>query len=371
MNIPESAPPVLPWRWFPLVQRPRPPAQPLASRVGELTEIAARLRYDGPVVQAAEICNKAALIASDCGLPDLARDLCWRQHETLRQAELPPQDAVELVLQPLLNLARQHIRDGHGHAACAMLETLYRAARERTDVIVDGHPVRMRTIVATPETHKAACMRLWTSLLADGTRALATAGRWQDAAARASFHRGIGARLLDGRQVRIIAFLHSGQPAEALRLTIGTVAAENWEKTVQHLLRIACLRSACRTDAMELPGMLTAILDQLESATPANAVFCVRAGIMARDLARGSVPAMFVGQLADIAANDARAAQDVLQHPALRDEVPAAAVERLRDLVTASGLGVGAIPESLHHELMRAVVRAEDSLYAPAAGDSP
>lgn len=357
--------PALPWRWFPLIQRARPPAQPLASRIGDLAETASRLSESPQAVQAAGICNNAALIASDCGLPDLVRELCWRQHEVLRRASLPPEDVVKLSLEPLLNLARQHIRDGHGDAALTMIGILYHAARERTDAVIDRQTVSMRNLTATPEARKEACTRLWAALLADGTRALAAAGRWRDAAARASSHRGIGTRLLDGRQVSIIALLHSGDAAEALGLTTGSTAAEDWEKTVQHLLRIACLRSAGHPSEAEVPRMLTAILDQLESAAPANAVFRVRAGIIARDLAHHAVPARFDRKLADIAAYDARAAQDVLACQRLRDAMPTA--RRLLKLVADSGLGAGTMPAPLYRELMTAVGLAQDCLRTPAA----
>ncbi|MCZ0981837.1 hypothetical protein O1L60_30985 [Streptomyces diastatochromogenes] len=66
---------------FPLVARPRPACPPLAERLREINELAATAERDGDLVQAAVTQNKAALIASDCGLADLARTLCWAHAE--------------------------------------------------------------------------------------------------------------------------------------------------------------------------------------------------------------------------------------------------------------------------------------------------
>ncbi|GLW11602.1 hypothetical protein Misp01_67300 [Microtetraspora sp. NBRC 13810] len=99
--------------WFPLVQRARPPGAPLEARVRELVELAAHPGAgEQGLVQAAEVCNKAALIASDCGMPGLARELCWRQYDVLDRAQPLPASAAQLFLQPVLNIPRQLIRQG-------------------------------------------------------------------------------------------------------------------------------------------------------------------------------------------------------------------------------------------------------------------
>src|SRR3954447_11179759 len=100
--------------WFPLVQRPRPPAVPRQARVRQLPELIAQ-PGDDQLTRAAEVCNKAALIASDCGLPDLARTLCWRQHEVFQAARPLTASTAKLAMQPVLNVARQLIRDGDGN----------------------------------------------------------------------------------------------------------------------------------------------------------------------------------------------------------------------------------------------------------------
>ncbi|MET9869037.1 hypothetical protein ABZZ16_23195, partial [Streptomyces sp. NPDC006386] len=70
-------------RRFPLVARPRPACPPLADRVREITDLAAAAKRDNTVNSATVALNKAALIASDCGMPDLARALCWRHAEVV------------------------------------------------------------------------------------------------------------------------------------------------------------------------------------------------------------------------------------------------------------------------------------------------
>ena len=171
--------------WFPLVPAPARPACRLRPRIAELTGLAAR-PAEGTchdrMSRAAEVLNKAALIASDCGVPALARDLCHRQHELFDQAAPLPAWAARLALQPLLNIPRQLIREGHGEDAYAMLEALYHAARERTTAVIDGLPVDLGTVTCAPDGHKTVCTLTWAALLADGTRALALAGRWGEAA---------------------------------------------------------------------------------------------------------------------------------------------------------------------------------------------
>ncbi|MFE2335217.1 hypothetical protein ACFXCN_24055, partial [Streptomyces coelicoflavus] len=74
---------------FPLVARPRPACPPLAERVREITDLAAAAERDGNVTSATVALNKAALIASDCSMPDLARTLCWRHAEAVLRAPPP------------------------------------------------------------------------------------------------------------------------------------------------------------------------------------------------------------------------------------------------------------------------------------------
>ena len=73
-------------RCLPLTGRPRPACRPLPERVAEVSGIArAACQADaGALAEASHAMNKAALIASDCGLQDLARDLCWHHINAYR-----------------------------------------------------------------------------------------------------------------------------------------------------------------------------------------------------------------------------------------------------------------------------------------------
>jgi hypothetical protein len=363
MPEPAQQPARLTWSWFPLVQRPRPPALPLKVRVDELTGLTAKMAQGGQAGLAAEICNKSALIASDCGVSELARDLCWRQHHLLTHSTPPTAQVADLAIQPLLNLARQHIRDGEPDAAYAMLQSLYHAAQEQADITIGGHRVSMSAITGGHDSHRIVCTRLWTSFIADGTRALAQAGRWRDAAEHAALHRGVGTRLLDGRQAAIIALLHEGNTAEAIRLVEDSAAEQDWERAVKRLIQAACL-PIDQTTTQSDTDMLASIRELLESASPSTAVFCTRTAILAHDLAGGSEqqPAIIASELVAAASMDARAARDVLGHLHLREAITTGQHQHLTTVVNDSGIGAGHIPEPEHREMLTVIAMAEAHL---------
>jgi hypothetical protein len=66
-------------RRFPLVARPRPACIPLTRRVADLCDRAQVADRDSDLAAASAVHNLAALLASDCGLPNLARQWCHRQ----------------------------------------------------------------------------------------------------------------------------------------------------------------------------------------------------------------------------------------------------------------------------------------------------
>lgn len=61
-------------RWLPLADWPRPACPPLPARVAEITTIVRETIEPGadPLSGAAHALNKAALLASDCGLGEPA-----------------------------------------------------------------------------------------------------------------------------------------------------------------------------------------------------------------------------------------------------------------------------------------------------------
>ncbi|MDM4723303.1 hypothetical protein QTQ03_28270 [Micromonospora sp. WMMA1363] len=228
-------------RRFPLIARSRPPCTALTARIRVLTALAEQAATEHDLTAAARVCNQAALIASDCAQPDLARTWCHRHARVWLKH--PPADSrrARLALEPLINLARLHIRDGDGDTAVLLLDQLFQATRTRTDTVIDGITVPTAALTRAPDTHRELTQWLWSLQLADGTRALTTAGRWNDAETQLRRHRGIGRRMLDGRQVAVIAHAIRGEQAQTQALLDETEPGEPWEAAVT-----ACLVALTR-----------------------------------------------------------------------------------------------------------------------------
>lgn len=354
--------------WFPLVERHRPPGLPLKTRITELRDLAAQPGTGDPhqqMIQAAEICNKAALTASDCGLPELAHALCWSQHEVYTTARPLPAATVKLALQPLLNIPRQLIREGRGEAAYALLESLFRAARDQTDTVISGRTVNLTHLTSDSGGHRTICTLVWAALLADGTRALAQAGRWQQAAEQAARHRGIGSRLLDGRQITILATVLNGETSKARSLVEQSTPSDLWEKPVQNLLRVLCGRAAGTVPEEYVNTMLTTTLALLQQTLPATAVFRTRAGLAALDLAEdhnGPQKSQLRAEVIANARRDAYAAREALTHRQLSSTMTKHQRQELVQLVEAAGLDAGLISAPLQRDLTTAVSAAERRL---------
>ncbi|MGQ0777843.1 MAG: hypothetical protein ACT4NY_26110 [Pseudonocardiales bacterium] len=112
---------------FPLLPRSRPVCRSLTERLERVrrhADLASR-HTDDALLRAAEAHNLAALITSDCAMPELARDLCWRQFGIFATNGPYDQATAKLTLQPLVNLGRLHTRDGNGTAAYQLHEALF------------------------------------------------------------------------------------------------------------------------------------------------------------------------------------------------------------------------------------------------------
>lgn len=350
--------------WFPLVLRPRPPCLPLRERVAELTSLAADTEYgtcQQRATRAAEVLNKAALIASDCGIPDLARELCQRQYELFARSAPLPAWAVRLALQPVLNIPRQLIRDNRADDGYAMLQALHHGAVSRAAVTIEGTHIDFTALTNTADGHREACTVTWTALIADGTRALAQAGRWAEAAERAAAHRGVGARLLDGRQAAILALLTSGHPSEAAVITEQSQPAQPWERAVQAVLRVLCQRAADDAQEPATTAMLATACALIQAQDPATAAARVRIGLVALDLANSSdeMGARVLREaLSTSAGADGYAARDLLASPAMIKAITSTQDLELQALVRMCGLSAGAIPRHLRLQLSDASDRA-------------
>ncbi|MCP2259769.1 hypothetical protein LX15_003478 [Streptoalloteichus tenebrarius] len=347
-------------RRFPLVARTRPACVPLARRVAELCDRAREAARTGDITEAAAVHNQAALVASDCGLPDLARQWCHQQVNIYLRARPLGAQVARLALEPITNLARLYIREGQGERAFALMDTLFTAVSSRTDADVDGIEIPA-DLTDSAETHQHIRSWLWAVLLATGGRALAAAGRWADARARLGEYKGIGRRMLDGRQVAIISHAVDGDTDSALALLADTTPGEPWENAVTACLTIQCHGASGCVD-------LTPLLDQyhgLDTSTPGLAVFRTRLGLSFVD-ALGTVDDPLARRIAvevidyATATRDGYAARDLLAHSGCRELLTHNQTRELTELVDACALGCGTLPATLLEDLTQALTSAEE-----------
>jgi hypothetical protein len=342
-------------RRFPLVPRPRAVCRSLEQRVARVRDrvhLAAQ-RTDDALLRAAEALNLAALIASDCARPALARELCWRQADVFLTGRPYPAATAKLALQPLINLGRLLVRDGDGDGAYQVFRGLLDGLRSQTDTIVAGRKVNLADLV-TREDRPEVEHWMWLVLLVDGTKALARAGRWVEALQHVEQHHGIAGGLLDGRQVAILARATAGDHDAAHRLIASTIVESGWEAAVAACLRTLSLDCADQPSAAaaSASAMVNAYLPLPPAAE--HAVFQVRLGLSVLDLAHDAPKQARVAhkmtRVAAISA-DAYAAWDLLTcapHAAGDD------ARTLADMVKAAGLGSGEIPGDLLDHLMHA-----------------
>jgi hypothetical protein len=346
-------------RRFPLVARPRPACLPLDARVGKLRALAQR---EGDQASASAVFNQAALLASDVGLPDLARTWCHRHAEVYLQA-CPLGGRARYALEPLVNLARLHVRDGAGDTALGLLNALYSAVTSRTDTVIDGLPVPASILTTTPDEHRELCRWLWTVHLADGARAMTSAGRWREALAHMEQHAGVGRRMLDGRQVAVITAATAGDTAGALTLLEDTAPGEAWENAVTACLTVLCGQAADRPIDQDL----TVMLDRYQQFTPdlGVAVFATRLGLSVidaagatDDLAAQAVAAVLIART--VASGDGYAAREVLGHDGCFGMLADDATDVLAELVEACALDRRKLPAETEAELSAALDISEE-----------
>lgn len=235
--------------WFPLLPRGRPPCRALPRRVDEIRELARSASEganDARISRAAEAHNKAALILSDCGLTDLAQQLCWRQFDIFHTATPLTAETAKLALQPIVNLGRLLIRSGHSDRAYEIFKNAYNAIGAQAATTIDGRHIDFSHLIEEVDRRKELRRFLWTVLLADGTRALTRVGRWSEALHHIEQHKGIGKRMLDGRQVAILAYCAAGDCDRALNMLDDSSTPEPWEQAVTACLRTFCLNVSGR-----------------------------------------------------------------------------------------------------------------------------
>ncbi|MET9611793.1 hypothetical protein [Kitasatospora indigofera] len=357
-------------RRFPLVARPRPAALPLADRIAELTALAAAAAdrdENGRRLTAATVQNRAALIASDCGLPELARVLCQQHLQShLRALPLNAQTAL-YAMEPAINAARLLIRRGDGAQAHHLLTALYTAATEHTVADVDGVTVDFREIAPDAEVQHALRRTLWAALLADGTRALAQAGRWQEAADQVRLHRGVGVRLLDGRQIAIVAQSLAEDTDAALALVDATEPVDRWEETVAAALKAFCLANGGRPAEQAGEELADSYLEM--ECAPGTGVFQAQLGLTVLDVTHTRDDTVAARIIRDaLTTQDGYVGRAVLTHPHCSAHLSSAEQQDLETVVDAAGLRTGSIPFALLSELHEAVDLARASV-TPSPGD--
>ncbi|MDG4787675.1 hypothetical protein O7626_17310 [Micromonospora sp. WMMD1102] len=329
---------------FPLVARKRPPAKPLDARVDRLVRLAETADRESDPDKASMAFNGAALVASDCGDPNLARAWC-RRHASLYLSQAPLNGyTARFALEPVVNLARLRIRDGDGDGAYRLLAHLNTAIVGGTPALLDGLEIHPRQLPADPEELSQITSWLRGTLLSDGTRALTLAGRWDDAVTNVRRYDGIGPTLLDGRQVAIVAHLLQDEGPSAAALLATTKIETPWEQAVHGLLK-TWQELAVGTVAVDHADLIDRV--SAVPRAPGLAVFRARLGLTALDLSVG-LPIDVVDNLtkqlvADaIHDEDANAARDLINHWAVAAENRGT----LRPLIKASGLDQGYLPAS-------------------------
>ncbi|MER5996257.1 hypothetical protein [Streptomyces viridosporus] len=266
-------------------------------------------------------------------------------------------------LMPLVDLARLQTRAGHGELAYSLLCCLNDAARHRNKTDIDGRTVDLSTLTGTDEDHRAVCRELYVTLLVDGARALARIGRWTEATGAMAQHRGIGNRLLDGRQIKIMALMEQGLGQQARDLIDTTQSTELWETAVANLLRTHCRPVAAPLPRADLNQAQHAAASLLADPEPSIAVFQTRAGLATLEFnTNGPHTSSLVPTLAKVARLDAYAACEVLGHPAARAFLDTEQASSLGSVVANAGLGTGALPADHQRSLSESVALGKAEL---------
>jgi hypothetical protein len=347
-------------RRFPLLGRPRPDCPALPLRIQEIADAVdtARHKADHGTADAAHALNKAALITSDAGMPDLAGHLCWQHIDTYRRAGRPLTILeARYLLEPVLNLARLQIRTDQGTAALRLLESMYDAVTRRCDLVVAAQTLPLANLLGEPADQRQLRQWVWLQLVGEGVRALALAGRWNDAAEHARHHHGIGDHLMEGRQAKIIGLCLRGERAQALKLLTESVITQPWEQNIAGCLHLMCLQNDDEPP-IDTAVLVAAAVRLYERCTgTANyASYQARLGLTIATLAQTISPSTATTLLGHVAQNaissaDGYAARDVLGFREPIEGITDDQRSRLNHLATESGLGVGTLPQPLLRRL--------------------
>ncbi|MGA5304595.1 hypothetical protein ACPCHT_32120 [Nucisporomicrobium flavum] len=365
-------------RRFPLLGRPRPARPPLSNRIQEISDavlIAERKGQDG-FADAAHALNKAALIASDCGLPHLAEQLCWQHIHAYRSLDRPL-TVVEAryLLEPVLNLARLQIRADHGNAAIHLLEAMYKAISRRENLTVDDQALPTADLAGDHHERRHLREWVWLQLVSEGVRALALAHRWPDAAEHARSHNGIGAHLMEGRQAAIITAVLDDDLRQARRLLTDSTLTQPWELEIAACLQLMCSHPGRASHERHLDVALARY--RARKSVSGYASYRARLGLTIVTLAhqtRADTAINLLRHVADeaIASDDGYAARDALNIREPINGINPIQHRRLTAIHAASGLARRTSPYLDPHRLESTTTRAAGVLnLALAAAHGP
>jgi hypothetical protein len=351
---------------LPLVPRSKPACGPLDARIARTCRLARATAAgeNDPLEHAAEALNLAALILSDCGAPELAKQLCRQQ--ALCFATAGPYDTAtaKLALQPVINIGRL-LSLAADPAAHRYFQALFSAVAGRGEITIDGDPVSYVTLARSDNDHREIVQWLWQVLLADGTRALTRAGRWSAALEHITQHNGAGERLLDGRQVLILARAAEQDHEAALTLLAASSTPTAWEQPVAACLQALVLAMAGQLTAAAISAMSRAYEQPGLAGT--HAVFRVRLGLCALSLATGTRHEPAIARQVIRAAlddGDAYAAHEVTRHHDCMSHATGAERLTLSGTVRKAGLGQGKPPAEQLDLLMDAARISEAAIRA-------
>ncbi|MFJ2782075.1 hypothetical protein [Kitasatospora sp. NPDC087315] len=340
---------------FPLVARHRPACLPLNDRVGRLSELADTASRQNDPGLASTVFNQAALLASDLALPTYARELCHRHAALyLTRGPLPAMSAIR-GLEPIVNLARLHIRAGHHQRGHQLLLDLYRAVTTATETTLDGITIPAHLTETDQQRHEVR-QWLWRVVIADGTRALTTAGRWTDALRHIEKHHGIGQRILDGRQTAILAAATTGGLPSAHALLAATEPGDPWEDAVTSVLTALCRPDDRDAAENAIDHCLTF------EANDGLAVFSTRLALTAIDASGLASPTTqnLIEQLSNRTSEtrDGYALRDLLAHEGLRTRLGPERNATLERALAAYALGSAIMPAPIQRRMEAALAVA-------------
>ncbi|WP_443064659.1 lantibiotic dehydratase [Streptomyces sp. NBC_00582] len=177
-------------------------------------------------------------------------------------------------------------------------------------------------------------------------------------------HRGVGKRMLDGRQVAVLAALVEGDTARAAVLLADTMPGDPWEQAVTACLTGLCRRDAGQTGDGHLADLAAAYLERRSE--PGMTVFDARLGLTVLDPI-GSADSPAAHRIVEdlhrrtTEAEDGYAARENLAHPLFTEIATDRQVQDCRALVRSCALGTGTMSDELKGELT-AALRASDSV---------